>query len=87
MSGLVFEIARKIGAPWNSGGRIRRLNFHVAPKFRVNRGTSHEENVTPSAYERGYYTKLHAALRHWIETAFPFTKAYYSNSEIPELPG
>ena len=43
--------------------------------------------VTPGAYERGYYTKLYAALRHWIETAFPFTKAYYSNSEIPELPG
>jgi hypothetical protein len=42
--------------------------------------------VTPGAYERGYYTKLYAALRHWIETAFPFTKAYYSNTEIPELP-
>jgi hypothetical protein len=22
--------------------------------------------VTPDAYERGYYTKLHAALRHWL---------------------
>jgi hypothetical protein len=43
--------------------------------------------VTPDAYERGYYTKLHAALRHGIERAFPFTKAYYSNTEIPELPG
>jgi hypothetical protein len=43
--------------------------------------------VTPDAYERGYYAKLYAALRHWIETAFPFTKAYYSNTEIPELPG
>lgn len=42
--------------------------------------------VTPGAYERGYYTKLYAALRHWIERAFPFTKAYYSNTEIPELP-
>ena len=41
--------------------------------------------VTPGAYERGYYAKLHAALRHWIERAFPFTKAYYSNTEIPEL--
>jgi hypothetical protein len=43
--------------------------------------------VTPSAYERGYYTKVYAALRHWIERAFPFTNAYYSNSEIPELSG
>jgi hypothetical protein len=43
--------------------------------------------VTPGSYERGYYTKLYAALQHWIETAFPFTKAYYSNTEIPELPG
>ncbi len=43
--------------------------------------------VTPDAYERSYYAKLYAALRHWIETAFPFTKAYYSNTEIPELPG
>ena len=43
--------------------------------------------VTPGAYERGYYTKLHTALRHWIERAFSFTKAYYSNTEIPELPG
>ncbi len=43
--------------------------------------------VTPDAYEHGYYTKLYAALQHWIETAFPFTKAYYSNTEIPDLPG
>jgi hypothetical protein len=43
--------------------------------------------VTPGAYERGYYTKLYAALQHWIETAFPFTKAHYSNTEIPQLPG
>jgi len=43
--------------------------------------------VTPDAYERGYYAKLYAALRHWIDRAFPFTKAYYSNTEIPGLPG
>ncbi len=43
--------------------------------------------VTPGAYEHGYYTKLYAALRHWIERAFPFTKAYYSNAEIPDLTG
>ncbi len=43
--------------------------------------------VTPGAYEHGYYTKLYAALQHWIETAFPFTKAYYSNTEVPDLPG
>jgi hypothetical protein len=39
--------------------------------------------VTPDAYERGYYTKLYTALQHWTETAFPFSKAYYSNAEIP----
>jgi hypothetical protein len=43
--------------------------------------------VTPGAYERGYYTKLYAPLQHWIEIAFPLTTAYYSNTEIPELPG
>ena len=32
-------------------------------------------------------SELHAALRHWIDRAFPFTRAYYSNTEIPELPG
>ncbi|HEX3815558.1 MAG TPA: hypothetical protein VHX59_22200 [Mycobacteriales bacterium] len=40
--------------------------------------------VTPDAYERGLYSKLYAALQHWIETAFPFTAAFYSNAEIPE---
>jgi hypothetical protein len=40
--------------------------------------------VTPSAYQRGYYTKLYAALQHWIEVAFPFTKPFYSNAEIPD---
>jgi hypothetical protein len=42
--------------------------------------------VTPDGYERGYYTKLYAALRYWIERQFPFTKAYYSNTEIPDVP-
>lgn len=39
--------------------------------------------VTPDAHGRGHYTTLHSALRHWIATEFPFSKAYYSNSEIP----
>jgi hypothetical protein len=39
--------------------------------------------VTPEAYERGLYTALYAALRHWLATAFPFSKPYYSNKEIP----
>ena len=43
--------------------------------------------VTPGAYEHGYYTKLYAALQQWIERPFPFTKAHYSNTEIPDLPG
>ena len=43
--------------------------------------------VTPDAYQRGYYTKLHAALQHWITHGFPFSKPYYSNSEIPDPAG
>jgi len=39
--------------------------------------------VTPDAYERGYYAKLYAALQQWIADAFPFTRPYYSNAEIP----
>jgi hypothetical protein len=37
MSESEFYITRKIGALWRSGVRIRRLEFRVAPKFRVNR--------------------------------------------------
>lgn len=40
--------------------------------------------VTPDAYERGHYSTLYNALRHWIATAFPFPKAYYSNREMPD---
>jgi RimJ/RimL family protein N-acetyltransferase len=39
--------------------------------------------VTPDAYERGYYAKLHRALRHWLEEAMPFVAPHYSNAEIP----
>ncbi|HZJ05365.1 MAG TPA: GNAT family N-acetyltransferase [Nocardioidaceae bacterium] len=39
--------------------------------------------VTPDAYDRGYYVAVYNALRHWIATAFPFSKAHYSNLEIP----
>ncbi len=41
--------------------------------------------VTPDAYARGFYTKLYNALRRWVADAFPFKKAYYSNSEIPDV--
>jgi hypothetical protein len=40
--------------------------------------------VTPDAYDRGFYAKLYLALQHWVADAFPFMKAYYSNSEIPD---
>jgi hypothetical protein len=40
--------------------------------------------VTPDAYEHGYYTKLHAALQHWLAEEFPFGEAYYSNATMPE---
>jgi hypothetical protein len=33
--------------------------------------------------ERGYYTKLYVALRHWLAEEFPFDAVHYSNSEIP----
>lgn len=39
--------------------------------------------VTPAAYERGYYAKLHEALGEWLATDFPFWRPYYSNIEIP----
>ena len=40
--------------------------------------------VTPDGYERGFYEKLHAGLQQWLAAEFPFWRAYYSNSEIPE---
>ena len=39
--------------------------------------------VTPSAYENGYYNKLHAALEHWLAHEFAGWRPYYSNVEIP----
>jgi hypothetical protein len=39
--------------------------------------------VTPDAYQRGYYTGLYTALRLWLANEFPFTRPYYSNTEIP----
>ena len=39
--------------------------------------------VTPDAYARGYYAKLHAALRQWLAESFPFVDVYYSNRELP----
>jgi len=39
--------------------------------------------VTPDAYEHGHYATLYKALGHWMTTAFPFAKPYYSNREIP----
>jgi hypothetical protein len=40
--------------------------------------------VTPAAFERGGYERAYAALRHWLATAFPFWRPYYSNAVIPE---
>ena len=39
--------------------------------------------VTPSAYEAGYYTKVHRALRHWLAGELPFKEPYFSNREMP----
>ena len=38
--------------------------------------------VTPDAYERGYYEKLHRALRHWLADELPFSAPYFSNVAI-----
>jgi hypothetical protein len=43
--------------------------------------------VTTEAYEQGYYTKVYDALRRWIDADFPFTNPYFSNVEIPGIPG
>jgi hypothetical protein len=40
--------------------------------------------VTPDGYERGFYDKLFDGLQQWLASEFPFWRAYYSNSEIPE---
>jgi hypothetical protein len=39
--------------------------------------------VVPSAYERGHYAKLYAALQRWLADEFPFWRPYYSNLDIP----
>jgi hypothetical protein len=39
--------------------------------------------VTPAAYERGTYERVHAALRHWLATAYPRWRPYFSNAVIP----
>jgi hypothetical protein len=39
--------------------------------------------VTPAAFEGGGYERSYAALRHWLATAFPFWRPYYSNAVIP----
>jgi hypothetical protein len=39
--------------------------------------------VTPSAYQRGYYDKVYAALQNWIAGEFRFSRPYYSNIAIP----
>jgi RimJ/RimL family protein N-acetyltransferase len=39
--------------------------------------------VTPDAYQKGYYAKLHSALSHWLAHEFPFQAPYYSNRELP----
>ena len=39
--------------------------------------------VTPSAYQRGDYTTLCTALRHWLAAYFSLWRPYYSNRELP----
>jgi RimJ/RimL family protein N-acetyltransferase len=43
--------------------------------------------VTPDAYGRGLYAKLHLALEHWLAEEFPFAAVHYSNREIPSRNG
>jgi hypothetical protein len=39
--------------------------------------------VTARAYDQGYYVELYDALRHWIDEVLPFSRPYFSNTEIP----
>jgi hypothetical protein len=39
--------------------------------------------VTPTAYEEGFYTKVHRGLVQWL-SELHFTAPYYSNREIPD---
>ncbi len=39
--------------------------------------------VTPTAYARGDYSTLHAALEAWVAEDFAPWRPYYSNREIP----
>lgn len=39
--------------------------------------------VTADAHARGYYRKLHDALRHWLATDFRFWRPYFSNAQLP----
>ena len=38
--------------------------------------------VTETAYQEGYYSKLHHALEAWLQGEFGFSKIYYSNVEL-----
>jgi len=40
--------------------------------------------VTPDAYGRGYYAKLHTALQRWLADDLPFANPYWSNRELPD---
>ena len=40
--------------------------------------------VTPEAYARGYYEKVHLGLRHWLFAGLPFASPYFSNIVLPE---
>jgi hypothetical protein len=39
--------------------------------------------VTPEAYERGFYAKVHRALQRWVADEFPFENPYWSNAALP----
>ena len=43
--------------------------------------------VTPGAYERGYYTQLYAALRHWIERHSRSRRPTTQTSRSQSFPG
>jgi hypothetical protein len=43
--------------------------------------------VTPPAYERGDYSRLYAALQHWIAEHFASWRPHYSNLQLPDLAG
>ena len=75
ISGHVFRVDGRRRTVWRA-------------KYRLPDGRQVQRTIGPAWTQRGrpprgYYTRLHAALRHWTTAELPFTNPHYSNAEIP----